>query len=408
MPSTAPKPLARHGRLRRSGPWATIAKLLAAIVAVAVVSTGSIAAVAVWDVASSANGGVDLLPAADGSSKPPTLSAAEGEINVLVAASDSGGGDVATYGKRGERLNDVTMLLHVSADHKQATVISFPRDLIVPIASCPNGKGGNYPAQINKINTALTYGGLPCIVKTVANLTGMTIPYAALTEFQGVVGMSNAVGGVEVCVAKAIHDQQIHFDLEAGQHTLVGTDAVQFLRSRYGLDGGSDLARVSNQQLFLSALVRKIKTPETLGNPVTDYQLAKAVVKNMSLSNSLKNINTMASMALAVKDISFDKVVFVQYPNSYGSKNGLDGVVPITSAADTLFTAIKADQPIALTGTTGEGTESDPNAPPPVTVPSATPNPNATGDATVQLPSTVHGQTAAQQTCTKGQRASAH
>jgi anionic cell wall polymer biosynthesis LytR-Cps2A-Psr (LCP) family protein len=86
----------------------------------------------------------------------------------------------------------------------------------VPIASCPNPKGGNFPAQTNKINVALTYGGLPCIVKTVENLTGLTIPYAALTEFQGVVGLSNAVGGVTVCIAKAIHDEQIHFDLDAG------------------------------------------------------------------------------------------------------------------------------------------------------------------------------------------------
>ncbi len=403
MPSPSLKPLARHGQLRRSGPWATLAKLIAATIAVVAVSAGSIAAVALWDVATSARPGVDLLPNSGGA--PPALSAAKGAINVLVAASDSGGGDVATYGKRGEHLNDVTMLLHVSADHKQATVISFPRDMIVPIASCPNGKGGNYPAQINKINTALTYGGLPCIVKTVENLTGMTIPYAALTEFQGVVAMSNAIGGVTVCIATAIHDQKINFNLAAGQQTLVGQQAVQFLRVRYGLGDGSDLGRVSNQQLFLSALVRKIKTPETLGNPVKDYELAKAVASNMTLSSSLTNINTLASIGLAVKDIPFDRVVFVQYPNSYGSSNGQNGVLPITSAADMLFTALKADQPIALTGTTGVGTEADPNAPAAPSSPSTSATSSATSGATVQLPNTVHGQTAAQQTCTKGQRA---
>jgi LCP family protein required for cell wall assembly len=402
MSSDMTKPLARHGRLRRSSPWATVVKLLAAVIAVVAVSAGSIAAVALWDVTNSVKPGVDLIP---NSGAPPTLSAAEGEINVLVAASDSGGGDVATYGKRGEHLNDVTMLLHISANHQQATVISFPRDMIVPIASCPNGKGGNYPAQTNKINTALTYGGLPCIVKTVENLTGMTIPYAALTEFQGVVAMSNAVGGVTVCVATAIHDEKISFNLDAGQQTLVGEQAVQFLRVRYGLGDGSDLGRVSNQQLFLSALVRKIKTPETLGNPVKDYQLAKAVASNMTLSSSLTNINTLASIALAVKDIPFDKVVFVQYPNSYGSSSGQNGVLPIKSAADVLFAALKAGQPVALTGTTGVGTVADPNAPVATSSPSASADPSATSSAAVQLPSTVHGQTAAEQTCTKGQRA---
>ncbi|MCU1513561.1 MAG: hypothetical protein JWO10_651 [Microbacteriaceae bacterium] len=413
----ATKPLARHGRQAGSNPWLAALRLLAAIVAVLAVSSASVAAIAVWDVARTVKPGVELIGQTDG--PPPDIGAIDGGVNVLVAASDSGGGDVTAFGKRGERLNDVTMLLHISADHQRATVISFPRDLIVPIASCPKEDGkGNYPAQVNKINVALTYGGLPCIVKTVENLTGLTIPYAALTEFQGVVGMSNAVGGVTVCVATAIHDQQIPFDLAAGEQTLVGIDAVQFLRVRYGLGDGSDLGRVSNQQLFLSALVRKIKTPETLGNPIKVYELAKAVAGNMTLSSSLTNLNTMASIAIAVKDISFDDVVFVQYPNSYASRAGQNGVVPIQSAADILFEAIKDDKAIQLSGSTGVGTEIDANAP---TV--ANPAPVASGSAAptstiaptpapvtevVTLPNTVHGQTAAQQTCTRGQRAGGH
>ncbi|MEO7122902.1 MAG: LCP family protein, partial [Lacisediminihabitans sp.] len=321
-----------------------------------------------------------------------------------VAASDSGGGDVQTYGKRGEHLNDVTMLVHVSGDHKRATVISFPRDLRVRIASCPNDKGGNYPSQTNKLNVSLTYGGLACVVKTVENLTGLDIPYAALTEFQGVVGMSNAVGGVDVCVATAIHDQQIHVDLEPGTHTLVGEQAVQFLRVRYGLGDGSDLGRVSNQQLFLSALVRKIKTPEVLGNPLTVYKLAEAVTANMSMSNSLKNLSTLASMAGAVKDINFADVVFVQYP----SASNASGLAPLVGPANVLIGAIKADKPIALTGKVSAvgGTELAPGS-----QPNGAATPGGSGATTdpatdaVELPSVIPGQTAAQETCTRGQRA---
>ncbi|MBC7402150.1 MAG: LCP family protein, partial [Microbacteriaceae bacterium] len=272
MPSSTIPPIARHGRLPRSRPWATVLRFVATSLAVVLVSAGAVAGYAVYDVAKSVGPGVKLIGQTDG--PPPNIGSFTGGINMLVAASDSGGGDVSTYGKRGEHLNDVTMLLHVSADHTNATVVSFPRDMIVPIASCPNPTGGNFPAQTNKINVALTYGGLACIVKTVEDLTGLTIPFAALTEFQGVVGLPTAVGGVTVCIAKAIHDEQIHFDLDAGQQTLVSQQAVQFLRVRYGVGDGSDLARISNQQLFLSALVRKIKTPETLGNPIKDYELA--------------------------------------------------------------------------------------------------------------------------------------
>ncbi len=404
MSSIPPAPLARHGRLPRSKPWATVLKFVAAALAVVLVSAGAVAAFAVYDVATTAKPGVDLIGQTDG--PPPGIGSFEGGINVLVAASDSGGGDVGTYGKRGERLNDVTMLVNVSADHTNATVVSFPRDLIVPIASCPNPAGGNFPAQTNKINVALTYGGLPCIVKTVENLTGLTIPYAALTEFQGVVGLSNAVGGVTVCVAKAIRDEQISFNLDAGQQTLVGQQAVQFLRVRYGVGDGSDLARISNQQLFLSALVRKIKTPETLGNPIKDYALAKAVASNMTLTTSLKNPTTLVSMALAVKNINFENIVFVQYPGSYGSAAGQNGVLPIKSAADMLFTAIKNNQPVTLTGKTGVGTTTDPTATvAPAPSGSASPSASATRPPAVALPSSATGQTAAQATCTKGQRA---
>ena len=404
MPSSPIPPFARHGRLPRSRPATTVLVFVAAALAVVLVSAGAVASFAVYDVAKSGKPGVKLIGQKDGPA--PDIGSFEGGINVLVAASDSGGGDVGTYGKRGEHLNDVTMLLHVSADHTNATVVSFPRDMIVPIASCPNPKGGQFPAQTNKINVALTYGGLPCIVKTVENLTGLTIPFAALTEFQGVVGLSNAVGGVTVCIAKAIHDEQISFDLDAGQQTLVGQQAVQFLRVRYGVGDGSDLARISNQQLFLSALVRKIKTPETLGNPIKDYALAKAVIENTTRSDSLNNLTTLVSMALAVKDISFDKVVFVQYPGSYGSAAGQNGVLPIRSAADILFTALKNDQPVSLTGKTGDGTTTVPTAtvaPPPGV--STAPSGAATSGPGVALPSSATGQTAAQSTCTKGQRA---
>ena len=66
--------------------------------------------------------------------------------------------------------NDVTMLMHISADHTNATVVSFPRDMFVPIPSCPmeDGKGSYDAMSRQKINNTLTYGGLACAVSTVA------------------------------------------------------------------------------------------------------------------------------------------------------------------------------------------------------------------------------------------------
>ncbi|QIZ97354.1 LCP family protein [Leifsonia sp. PS1209] len=404
--------IARHGRLKQRHPFRFLLGMLAAVLAVVGVSTASVAAYAVWDVASGLKQSVKLVDA-KGKEVVPQVGAMNGAFNVLLAGSDSGGGNAA-YGDRGEVLNDVTMLLHVSADHKTATVISFPRDMYVSIPSCPDPKGGSFDAMSRqKINNTLSYGGLACTVLTVQKLTGLDIPYAGVIEFDGVIEMSNAVGGVPVCVAGDINDPYTGLDVKAGQNTLEGSQALAFLRTRHGVGDGSDLGRISNQQVFLSSLVRTIKSSDTLSNPVKVYGLAKAATTNIELSESLNNVTTIASMAAALKNIDLNQMVFVQYPNHYDG----DGVSPTTDAADALLTALKNDQPITLTGDTGVGSEADPNAPatgtpaggtaatpPPATGTPGTPTsdaPTQSSSGAVDLPSDVHGQTANQYTCSK-------
>ena len=167
--------------------------------------------------------------------------------------------------------------------------------------------------------------------------------------------------------------------------------------------------------MFLSSLVRTIKSADVLSNPVKLYGIAKAATSNITLSDSLNNPTTIVSMATALKNIDISKVVFVQYPNHYQG----DGVVPTTDAAQQLMGALVNDQPVALTGDTGVGSEADPNAPAPQTPGTQAPATQApatqapatqapaTGstpaptDGAVALPEDVHGQTAAQVTCSK-------
>jgi anionic cell wall polymer biosynthesis LytR-Cps2A-Psr (LCP) family protein len=253
-------------------------------------------------------------------------------------------------------------------------------------------------------------------VLTVEKLTGLDIPYAGVIQFDGVIEMSNAVGGVPVCVAGDIEDPYTGLDVKAGQNVLQGSQALAFLRTRHGVGDGSDLGRISNQQVFLSSLVRTIKSADVLSNPVKLYGLAKAATSNITLSDSLNNPTTIVSMAMALKSIDISKVVFVQYPNHYVD----GGVAPTTDAADQLMSALQNDQPVTLTGDTGVGSQADPNAPAtqtpatqppatqaPATQPPATQAPatgtdsGSTGGGSVELPSDVHGQTAAQYTCSK-------
>ena len=388
---------ARHGRLPRHGAVKPILAIVGAALSVVLVSTVSVAAIAAWQIGSSFAPGVDIGQEGEA---PPAVGPIDRPVNILLVGSDSGGGNAA-YGERGENLNDVTILLHLSPVSNSAIAVSIPRDLYVPITGCEDGNPGT-----RKINEALTYGGLACAVSTVEALSGLNIEYAAKIEFDGVIAMSNAVGGVTVCVAEPIHDLQISFDLEAGEQTLSGWNALQFLRSRHGVGNGSDTTRISNQQLFLSALMRKIKSEGTLTNPLTIYSLAKAAASNMQLSTSLSSLDTMASMAKAVKDIPLANIAFVLYPSGETVVNGVSGVAPKKGDAQILMDAIAADAQIVVTGDPGGGAiagEDVVETPTPTPTGSGAPTIAPEGPAVVELPSSITGQQATQQTCTNGQ-----
>lgn len=360
-PRPTARPVARHGRQRPRGPIAFILSIVATVVAVVLVSATSVAAIAVWDITRGAQEGVTL---ANEPENIPSIGEIEGGVNILLVGSDSR----ANTGleEDGGVLNDVNMILHISDDHTSAIVVSIPRDMVFPMADCPDTDGDGYSdggGWTGPINSVFLEGGLPCVVLTVEQVTGLTIPYAALIDFAGVIEMATAIGGVDVCVGERIEDEYTGTFLDAGMHTLSGIEALQFLRTRYGVGDGSDLGRISNQQVFLSSMVRKLKSSETLTNPVKLYGIAKAALNNIQLSNSLNNVDTMVSIGMALRNIPLDSVVFVQYPGTTGGEGVYTGKVePIEWAAAELFTAILADQPISVTGGTGVGSVVDPNA----------------------------------------------
>lgn len=395
-------------------------KIVASTLAVALVSGGIVAGIALWDVAASVKPGVALVDSqGEAVTDLPAIGAYPGGVNLLIVGSDSRDGQDQRFidpeVDASGNLNDVTMLVHISEDHSNATVVSFPRDMFVPIPSCPDPEGGSFDSMSRqKLNTSLSYGGLACTALTVSQLTGLEIPFAAEVQFSGVMAMSTALGGVTVCVADPIEDEYTNTFLSAGEHTLEGYEALQFLRTRHGVGDGSDLSRISNQQVFLSAMMQQVKSAETLTNPGILYSLAKAAAKNMQLSDSLTSLDTMIAIAMTLRDVDLSNIAFVQYPNA--AVEG--GVEPIDDAAAALFEALGNDQPIQLTGATGSGAVANPIDPtavdpaegadagadpadPAATAPPADATDPAAGGAVV-LPSSVTGQTADQRTCSRG------
>lgn len=421
-------PLARHGVLKSRHPFMTLVAMLGVVLGVFGVSAAGIAAYNLFDATQTITANAVVLD--EEKPLPPSLGAIEGGVNILMVGTDSCEGanaalSMACQAKatEGER-NDVTMLVHISDEPRRVTVVSFPRDMLVPIPSCPKEDGsGSYSAMSSQmLNASYQYGGLACTVLTIESLIDDQIDFAAAIRWTGVINMSDAIGGVDVCVAGDISDSHTGLKLTAGTHTLQGVQALQFLRIRHGIGDGSDLGRISNQQQFMSSMVRKLQSDSVLANPATLLNLASTAINQakegqLVLSSGLTNATLMVQIAMAVKDVPYEDIVFVQYPTRYASGDGASRVVPVKDAATVLFDALKANQPLTLTGdasqgygveVTGEAVKPE-VAPTPAPTEAAGETPVAEAPVTetpaaetrVELPSAIAGQTAAQTTCTK-------
>ena len=387
---------ARHGRIRvqtkASAIWGIAFKVLGLVLGATVAVSG----IAIADLSNTIKANGIVL---SGASKISEKDLA-GPINMLLVGSDTREGQGEGFGNETSVLADVIILLHVSADRKHATALSFPRDLLVPWPACPSTSTppgpGYLPQSLGQINATIANGGPGCTLLTVEALTGLKIPYLAMIDFKGVIEMSNAIGGVEVCVTKPIHDSYTYLNLAAGTHVLQGKDALKFLRTRHGVGDGSDLSRISNQQVFLTSLVRKVKSAGVLGNPIYLYSLASAAARNMKLSESLTNINVMVAMAGALKNVELDKMTFLQVPSRGGLPAPYSGrVAPIYETANIIFEKLQKDEPIVLAEANGgQGAVVASPAPSASPSPSASSSPNASA-----LPTGVLGTTADTKTC---------
>lgn len=376
-----PTAAVRHGRQRRSRAWKTIVSTLAAAMAVVLVSTVSVGAITLAQI----NSNIDVveLEVLEGQEDRviPTVGEWEGGFNVLLVGVDNEPGQWDSRERGSATLNDVNILVHVAEDQQSAVAVSIPRDLVVPIPSCPDpdGEGASFAMSAQPINVAWSYGGLNCVVLTVEALTGLTIPYAGAISFNGVANMSTAVGGVDVCIDAPIYDRYTGLDLPtAGTHTLVGETALAFVRTRYGVGDGSDLGRISNQQVYLSALMRKVQNEGVLTDFPKLYGIAQVATSSMQLSSSLARVDTMVSMAQAIRNVPTENIVFVQYPGRTGGEGVFAGKVqPITSQANILFERIRNDERFLLEeGNTGIGSTLNPDAA--VASPSPSPSPTET------------------------------
>ncbi|MGW1982485.1 LCP family protein [Streptomyces collinus] len=315
-------------------------------------------------------------------------------INLLVMGSDGrtskadcrlGGGCSSTGVQSGSNA-DVQMVVHISADRSNATVMSIPRDTMTRVPACKDSAEGRSTAgYYGQINSALQYGPA-CQVATVHRLTGIPIDHFVKLDFSGVVKMSDAVGGVSVCVDRNVYDTYSHLKLSKGTHTLKGVSALEFVRSRHGFGDGSDLGRTISQHIFLSAMIRKFKSAGTLTDPGAVYGLADAATKALTVDDGLGSVKKLIALAADLNKVPTQRMTFTTMQTAPDPSNS-DRVV-VGSGARTLFSTIAHDQSL----TTGSGRKSAAAAATAKATPTASPVPASRIAVTVENGTAVNGR----------------
>ncbi|MGT2425049.1 LCP family protein [Amnibacterium kyonggiense] len=350
--SQGPVRHARGGSSARSAARSVL-RVIAIGVAVVVVSTASLAAILVHTLDATVVSHSITLRAPHAEPPQPL----GGAFNVLIVGADNAPDQHGFGEARQSTQNDVDILLHVPADHRSAVILSMPRDLVVEHPACVASDGTKVPdGGEQPLNVDLDRGGLGCVVTTVEHLTGLSIPYAAEFSFEGTIAMADAVGGVPVCTDRAIDDPDSGLRLPKGRSVISGRTALAYLRDRHGIGDGSDLARISSQQAYMSSLLRQAVSGDTLTNPARLIALATAVSRDVSLSTSMSKPDVLVGMMVAILHIPLHSIALVQLPTEPYPANP-NKVIPEPALTAVLLQHLQQDTPVVLAaGTHGYAT----------------------------------------------------
>ncbi|MFB7918705.1 LCP family protein [Streptomyces sp. NPDC056061] len=289
-----------------------------------------------------------------------TNSAGQTPLNILLIGSDARdnpenqklGGAKETFGA--PPLADVQMLVHLSADRSNMSVISMPRDTLLKIPKCTDPKTKHvYPATagLAMTNKTLERGGPGCTVAAWYELTGITIDHFMMIDFAGVVSMADAIGGVPVCVKANVHSrnskgQGSGLKLKKGTTKIKGEQALQWLRTRYGFEDGTDLGRTHAQHMYMNSMVRELRKGTKLSDPGKLMDLADSAVNALTVDKGIETVKKLYDLAEELKKAPTERITMTTMPNVYGTGVNKERVLPKPGEADQLFQMVRDDIPL--------------------------------------------------------------
>ncbi|MFF7446136.1 MULTISPECIES: LCP family protein [unclassified Streptomyces] len=280
-------------------------------------------------------------------------------LNILLIGSDARdneenqklGGAKDTYNTAPRA--DVQMLLHLSADRSNMSVVSMPRDTLVDIPECTDPDDDKvYSALTSAMtNDSLGRGGPGCTVATWEKLTDIHIDHFIMVDFAGVVSMADAIGGVPVCVDANIHSHTSNghgsgLKLKKGTTPIKGEQALQWLRTRYGFEDNTDIARAKAQHQYMNSMVRQLRENATLSSPNKLRKLAETATEALTVDEGLGSVTKLYDLSNELRKVPTERITMTTMPWQYASDG--NRVVPKPEEAKKVFRLVRED--IALDG----------------------------------------------------------
>ncbi|MBK4145314.1 LCP family protein [Corynebacterium macginleyi] len=234
----------------------------------------------------------------------------------------------------GEENTDTIMLVRIPEDGSRATAVSIPRDTYVNdpdygnmkinavYASHKNDKvnelqqenaqaearGEKKPFTDKDIEKHGVEAGREGLLKKVHSLTGVSIDHYAEVGLLGFTLLTDAVGGVEVCLNDDVEDEMSGANFHKGIQNLNGAQALTFVRQRYNLPRG-DLDRIVRQQAYMASLVNKVLNSDTLTSPSKLSKIAKAVERSVVIDDGWDIMGFVTQLAgLAGGNVTFTTI----------------------------------------------------------------------------------------------------
>jgi LCP family protein required for cell wall assembly len=249
---------------------------------------------------------------------------AQTSLNILLVGSNTRTGlkpgDAAHFGTQqevGGARSDVTMILHLDPATGQASLLSIPRDLFLPLP--PHSVSG----PVGKIDSALN-DGPEQLVETITYDLGIPIDHYVEINFDGFENVINALGGISMNFPMKLRDQESGLNItKIGCQRLNGGAALAVVRARhlyYYADGRwqpdplSDLSRIRRDHEFLDVFVNTMKA-RGVGDPLRANAVLGDLVHQVSIDNNF-SLGEMLGLISRYRDINTNNVPTVTLPVS--------------------------------------------------------------------------------------------